>query len=165
MNESQIIQIENSVNEDNNILSKLKQYSHTTKFNLKPGHKSTILSLPQRIEAYLKHKKETKAKNRKQKKDEIKNEIELKSNIREKLSKYMEKKLSYSVEFSDSDIIEFESEEENQKTVFRCKVKCKFCSKSVAAKYETHWIVSNVEAHLKKHVLDASNLQNSVVEK
>lgn len=71
------------------------------------------------------------------------------------------KKLNYSLEFSDSDIVEFERGQENQEEIFRCKVKCKFCSKSVAAKYKKHWIVGNIETHLEQHVLQASIVSNT----
>lgn len=66
LKENEIIEIENTVNQDKQFfLRDLKLYSDTTEFNFKPGHKSTILLLPQKIESYLKFKKEKKAKSEK----------------------------------------------------------------------------------------------------
>lgn len=68
------------------------------------------------------------------------------------------RRFQYMVQFSLNDISEFKKENEN---VYRCRVNCKFCDKSFFAKYKSHWVVSNIEAHLKNHVNGASRVHTS----
>lgn len=58
------------------------------------------------------------------------------------------KRFDYDVEFSFSDISEFSKKNEK----YQCRVKCSFCSKKVICNYCSHWVVSNLEFHLKSHI-------------
>lgn len=132
-------------------------YNINDEFNLKIGHKSAILNLALRTEAYLNSKKEAKEKKKKIKLSVIVDENALKVSLQEKLTKYM-KKLNCNTQFSSRDFIEFRQEREGEHDILRCKVKCKYCDKSIPATFKNYWFVSIIEAHLKKHVKEASNL-------
>lgn len=150
--EKDIIQIETTINENREILNNLNWDSNEP-FKFKLGHKSLILRLPNIIKSYLESKK------RKTEINKEKNETVVKTELKNKLSNYM-RRHSYEVQFTSSNIIEFEKIKE-EKNIYRCRIVCVFCGKSVAAKYKNHWMVSNFETHLRKHVLESSQISKS----
>lgn len=145
--EKDIVEIEKTVNEDKYFVDGLQSYKSSEQFFLKPGHKSLIINLATTIENHLKLKKSFKP-SKCVKSDEL-----IKTEIVKNLSKYMSG-LKCPTVFSLNDVTEFQKDDQ----FYRCKIKCKFCLKTCTANYKSYWMLSNVKAHLKKHVTDASKL-------
>lgn len=162
LKENDINTIEKIVNQKKTLLSKSVLYNENETFEFKPGHRSLILSLPKRFEAYLEFKKSnqqqanTQRLNKKPENINPKNKSndQLISELIEKLMKYMQK-WHYSVVFTKNDVSNFNKDQ----NVCKCKIKCPFCAKFYVCSYSKHWAVSNFEAHIKKHINDASGIQ------
>ena len=161
LQEKDLETIEKEVNERKNILkssSKYKNiYNSNERFVLKPGHKSLILSLPKKFEQFLEARKDKQRNNA-----EKRNETELKSELTEKLKKYM-LSFSFNVNFTQSDLSEFIFVQD--KNWYTCCVKCPFCMKLFRCKYSKYWITGNLESHLKKHVDDAKKITENKSDK
>lgn len=164
LKEQHIIQIENYINSKRHILDLLKDYNSSEIFRLMPGYRSVIIGLAGKVQEYL-DKKEEHTKNRRSElllknrnTENIKSDIELKNELINKVSNYLIK-LNYSVKLDiNTDLADFHRDE----SVCRCRVKCKFCDNLILCSFKTYWAVSNLESHLKKHIL---SIEKQILEK
>lgn len=185
LTEADIEKIESFINSKPSLLKKLKSYKAKEKFELKPGHRSTILILPKYYQEYInlsaqsdknssKQTSESQSSlkpTRKQKKKINKTVDELKNELINKLKHYVEK-FNIVVEFSLNHIFEFNEENNHYKYKYKCRVKCALCQKKIVCNYSTHWVVSNLESHLKDHIKpivqksneNSSNNQSKIAE-
>lgn len=177
-----IEKIETYVNSNPHFLKKLKSYKTNEKFEVKPGHRSVILNLPRHYQHYISDRTSENAQQntnssnqsldqrldlgletltttstltatqQKQNKGLKKSVDELKKQLTNKLNCYM-KRFNFEVEFNVNEISDFCKNNE----YYKCRMKCCFCSKTIVCNYLSHWVVSNLEAHLKKHIKDIDN--------
>lgn len=164
LKEENIIQIENYLSNNKQIFQYLKEYKDTDStevFRLKPGHRALIVGLPNRVEKYLQHVKDSKKDSKSQtnvrrKVQKDKTDDELKHELTKKVSTFL-KNSQFDISFDiQKDVSEFTKEE----NLYRCRVKCPFCEKQIVCSYVTHWAVSNLESHLKNHISSISLLSN-----
>lgn len=146
LKESDIADIEKCVNDSKYIFKNSNNtYSVNDEFILKPGHRALILNLPNKFKEYQDSKQ---TKNKRKKPTVVqKTKSDLILELRQKLECYLNK-LNFAVQFDEDSVTDY-FEENNS---YSCRVKCPFCLKSLLCNYVSHWVVSNIEAHLKNHV-------------
>lgn len=74
-------------------------------------------------------------------------EKELKEGLIKKLAKFAKSK-NFTFDISEKNIENFRFEN----NIYRCKVQCSVCVKKVPCTFTSHWVCSNLQAHLKSHL-------------
>lgn len=144
-----IKEVESFVNQNKHILENT-EYEAVLKnnsiFKFKPGHKSVLNLLPQRLRDYKSNKKSDKKKDGLTQQQE---EEQLKDELIEKLSNFSGKN-SLGISFEKSSISNYRIEKNKPK----CKILCPLCNIQYTCYYTTFWNRSNFEKHLKKHFVE-----------
>lgn len=122
-------------------------YENIKPFKLLPAHQLLILSLPKYVQADKKNKQNKTSKSH----------HELKQTLIQKLQHYTE---SSEIEFNWS--IDSISNFREVNSIFKCKVQCPACNRTISCQFKTYWQVSNFQLHLKSHL--KSNNQTQQIE-
>lgn len=137
LNEQSFPNIEKEVNKNKNVLKgTVYEEKLNDNFTFLIGHKAIILSIPETLKK-IKNKNKTKTKNPEQLKSELINKIE----------KYIKNKKLNCV-FSDQKIKKLSVGENSTK----CLVECTFCTTRTPCTFKTHWEISNFTKHLRGHI-------------
>lgn len=147
MNESKIIEIEKFLNENKQFIQKLKCchsefYKQMNTFTFLPGHRSTILAIPEKLNSNKSHAHKCMHSNE-----------ELKQSLINKLMTCSGKAGFQFPEgiISEANIKNYERVDEGD-LVCRCKFTCPFCPKSYSLIFKKYWMSSNATKHLKLHI-------------
>lgn len=183
--ESDVLIVQDNADKNLKELTKKYQaYNSMQQFEFLPGHKKLLLSLPKKIEEYLKEKakenlKRDNAKVADSSAEPVFNGLsdlngDQKSAVIEKLlSKINKSVLGFELtgQFTEKDIVsEIVSYKHStsKKLAYRCTVKCIFCEKIFPCTLNGYWQISNFEKHIKSHKQtpeQTSNVRNSIPEK
>lgn len=152
-------------------------YEKQNVFKFLPGHRILILDLPNQVENFIKSKRgnrkqfraiEPQASSLSNSSSRNENNCDetdkLKQNLTKKLQNYVKKIdfLSISENITADKITKFcKSRDEN---IYRCLMKCPCCEKSIPCTYNSHWIVSNIEKHIKDHKTERERVNLTVNE-
>lgn len=151
INSEVIAEIEKYINVNKNILEGTSYRDCLDKeidFKFKPGHKSILLSLPRALIAYNDNLKKKKSQTNKKPESQNKkiSETEVKDALIKKLNNFATNQ-SYDVIFEGT-LVENLGFDKNK---WNCKIRCPMCREPSKCTYESYWMVSNFQKHLKKH--------------
>lgn len=178
--------IENYVNENPLKFAEIlkgTKYEHSTPFKFLPGHIALLSNLPEYLQK-LNTKKQVKVKNScrentnqftnseqsnnladNNENSEVNDEQDL--NIKNKLRQALLKKINnfstkknIGVEFADENITNFRFENQT----YKCVVQCPKCNRPVPCNYTSFWTCSNLQAHLKTHIIVENNVETYEVD-
>lgn len=140
-----------------------EQYQAQDKFEFLPGHKSTMLNIPEQIER-MKGTKNQHTTTDKQNPKIVKliSEKECKNRLLNNLFRFTAKNgLELSEELiSEVNIKEFSCGPDGADYQYKCEFSCPFCDRSMPLKFTTFWTSSNITTHLKEHIKNARNIEN-----
>lgn len=169
-------------------LVKQSGYPTTDKFEFLPGHKVTLLALPNFVDNYL-EEKNSQTKNNKSSSAiqassskassevtditvdniDILSEDEkekLKTTLKSKIDSYL-KKLDFGdllVSLKDISSIDTCINRAN-KVVYKCSVKCPVCDHMKPCTFNKHWQISNLESHIRLEHGEGKKITSSLKEK
>lgn len=164
LNSACITDIENYINDNKNILTDTEYNNIALEnkvFKLKPGHKAAILRLPKLLVQKTTERK-AKENTKKQATNNLTDEQQIKSKLIKKIPKFAGN-LDPDIVFEESSILDFNSDGGK----ISCKFECPICASKIKCTHIKYWLVSNFEAHLKKHfdietvILDAPTTNKS----
>lgn len=155
MSEPKIVEIEKFLNENKQFVQKFKcchsdHYKQLDIFTFLSGHRSIILTVPDKLNS-----------NKTMKKTRIGSNEELKQNLIKNLMACSGKAGFQFPEgiISESNIENFERVIEDN-LVCKCQFICPFCPKSFPLKFRKFWEPSNATKHLKSHIAEQSHEQS-----
>lgn len=159
LNADSIGLIETFVENNKTLATKSNICNDGETFKLNPGQITAILGLAEKCKDFVKKKNvQTNLGNSIQASTQLgtqeKTEDTVKSELIQKVVNYLNN-LQFSLQFTLTDITEFEE----KSGAYRCRMKCCFCEKKIVCNYKTYWIVSNLEAHLKLHLIEIKQRQ------
>lgn len=146
MNEIKIVEIEKFLTENKQIIQKMKccysaYYKQLDTFAFLPGHRSTILAIPDKLNS--------------KKPVNIRSNDELKKVLIDGLMACSGKA---GCKFPEGTISEFNIQDfqrvNEDDLVCKCRFTCPFCTKSFSLKFTTCWTTSNATKHLKLHIAE-----------
>lgn len=162
LDEENIKKIEIFYNNHYEIISndlKGSAYENRLPFELLPGHRALISSLPGFLNASNSAaKRKNKNNTQRSKPVEVAENTEststkLKEELLSKLDAYaLKKELKF--EFNTESIQNFHFDESSKE--FKCSVKCFQCNKITPCSYTTHWYISNLIKHITKQHINSS---------
>lgn len=125
-------------------------YEELRPFELLPGHRALLLSLPEFINS---SRPANRLANRRQSNfqsgdhNHIENNVDLEDALIKKLESYASKR-NLHFEFTKDNITNFRLDANSNE--HKCSVKCYKCTVLVPCVYITHWSISNLIKHIKK---------------
>lgn len=159
INASEILAIEEYINQNRNILKDLhccsnEIYKNQEKFHFLPGHRAVISTIPSQIDAMKDRKMKRISEAKKPPPPTVisMSEKELKSSLVTKFVRFIAKN-GFDLQdglLTESNIIEFNRGEND----VMCRFSCPFCVKVISLRYFKYWQTSNVTSHLKSHILE-----------
>lgn len=168
--------IEQHVNENpekyRNILKNTK-YENLVKFKFLPGHEAILKAIPGEIVKINEKKEQKKVQKRRHSetapvnpqidsgRSDLENDVneiadietskKIKHDLINKIKNFGSKKQIPVGELSKANLLNFRCED----TVFKCKVQCPHCEKSVPChRKKAYWLCGNFTAHLKTHHIE-----------
>lgn len=132
-------------------------YRQVAIFRFLPGHRATILSIPDKIRQLAGLKRVT-VDDRLQEKHEDRSDEEAVQSLVTDIMKYAEKQgfpLNDGIITIDN-VQDFERGDGMVNFVYKCRFICPFCDKKFSLKFQKFWQTSNITTHLKKEI---ENLQ------
>lgn len=153
IDENKLTIIEEHINKNRDLIESStccynEDYKKQEKFSFLPGHRATILGIPQKI----KNLQQARQSVPKQKKKAV-CEGELKKMLIQKLTEYTKKQnisLNCGV-ISERNLHSFTEDTKIDQKVYKCLFACPFCSKKISVLYKEYWLASNITKHLKVH--------------
>lgn len=132
-------------------------YKQLTVFQFLPGHRATILDIPEQIQQMcgivgaVSGVKSVAALNstKTQRSDD-----DIIQNLVSNMLKFAEK-LNFPLDaeiISAKNVNDFKHGTMSDDFVYKCRFSCPFCSTVFPLKYKTFWMSSNLTKHLKKHI-------------
>lgn len=128
-------------------------YGRVTIFRFLPGHRATILSIPDKIRQ-LTGLKRVIAVDRLQEEHKDRSDEEAVQSLVTNIMKYAEKQgFPLNDELINiNNVQDFERGDGMVNFVYKCRFICPFCDKKFSLKFQKFWQTSNITTHLKKEI-------------
>lgn len=160
LNEESVTEIEEFVNVKRDLLinTSYAELGIDEPFKFLIGHKKILLSIPNQIKISKSSKK--KGENTVET-DSIEpvNVVKQTEKVVNKLQNFI-RTIGFDFNLNSQCIFDFECTENNE---CKCRFQCPLCSKRIPCLFKKYWMVSNVQAHLKKHKNDRTSSVEDLV--
>lgn len=166
INEQKLDFIEKYVEENcRNVVDTFKEYSNRKPFAFLPGHRECIFGIRDEI-LKMQNRKTIKISNTSRTSDQVTNinEEELRLGLETQVSNFANRLGLMNFDWGAS-INSFQMTKKDSSVQAKCVVVCPECDATNSVSYTTHWQISNLFRHLRKHEVHVINKINSKTQK